>query len=77
MPDVPADAYVLLLRDARDLRLQAGIEVDWLRGVGLDGTVKECGLAVLSDAHPVLNLALADDRVRVFRPISEKVRAGG
>ena len=72
---MPAVAYLLLLRDARELRLPADIEVDWLHGVGLDGTMEECGLAVLSDPDPVLDLARADDRVRVFRPISEKVRA--
>jgi hypothetical protein len=74
---VPPDASLLLLRDARDVLVPAAIRVDWLRGVGLDGTIKECGLAVLPDAGTVLDLARRDDRVRVFRPISEKVRAGG
>lgn len=74
-PDVPADAYVLLLRDVRDIAMPAGIPVDWLRGAGLDRTVKECGLAVLPDAAPVLDLASRDDRVRLFRPISAKMRA--
>jgi hypothetical protein len=76
-PEVPSDAYLLLLRDARDVILPTGIRVDWLPGVGLDGTIKECGLAVLPDAGTVLDLARRDDRVRVFRPISEKLRAGG
>jgi len=76
-PEVPLDAYLLLLRDARDVVLPAAIRVDWLRGVGLDGTIKECGLAVLSDIGSVLDLARRDERVRLFRPISEKVRAGG
>ena len=68
-PEVPLDAYLLLLRDARDVVLPAAI--------GLDGTINECGLAVLSDIGSVLDLARGDERVRVFRPISEKVRAGG
>ena len=76
-PEVPPDAYLLLLRDARDVVLPAVIRVDWLRGVGLDGTIEECGLAVLSDIGSVLDLARRDERVRLFRPISEKVRAGG
>ena len=48
----------------------------WLRGVGLDSTIKECGLAVLNDPAPLLDLARQDPRVRVYRPISEKIRAG-
>jgi hypothetical protein len=64
-----------LLRDARGVTLPAGIEVDWLRGVGLDGTIKECGLAVLSYlGSSLLDLAGSDERVRVFRPISDKIR---
>ena len=75
-PEVSADAYLLMLRDARDVMLPAGITVYWLRGVGLDGTVKECGLTMLSyPGSSVLDLASRDERVRVFRPISEKVRA--
>src|SRR5689334_16560967 len=34
-PDVPADAHVLLLREARDVPLPEPAEVTWLRGVGL------------------------------------------
>ena len=76
-PDVPADRYVLLLDEARDVSLPAGIGVTWLRGVGLDSTVSECGLAVLNDPAPVLDLARSDPRVRVYRPISQKIRAPG
>jgi len=74
-PDVPADRHVLLLDEARDVRLPTGIGVTWLRGVGLDATVKECGLAVLTDPAPLLDLARHDPRVRIYRPISEKIRA--
>jgi hypothetical protein len=76
-PAVPPDAHLLLLREAGDVKLPAGIAVDRLRGVGLDGTVKECGLAVLTEAEPVLDLARRDQRVRVFRPISPKILGGG
>jgi hypothetical protein len=64
-------AYLLLLRDTQDVVLPAGIAVDWLHGAGLDGTVKARGLAVLTEADPVLDLPRRDERVRVFRPISE------
>lgn len=74
-PEVPADAFVLLLRDAREIAVPSGIAVHWLRSVGLDQSIRECGLAVLRDPAPVLDLARRDDRVRLFRPITEKIRA--
>jgi len=55
--------------------LPPGIEVRWLRGIGLDRTIEECGLAVLNDPAPVLDLARRDPRLRLYRPISEKIRA--
>jgi hypothetical protein len=75
-PDVAADGHILLLRDAHDVKLPTGIAVNWLRGIGLDRTLTECGLAVLSDQAPVLDLARRDPRVRLYRPISEKIRGG-
>ena len=76
-PDVPADAHLLLLRDARDAVLPEGIAVTWLRGVGLDRTIEECGLAVIGDPTPLLALADRDKRICLYRPISEKIRAAG
>src|SRR5437868_5631753 len=74
-PDVPPENYVLLLEGARGVVLPPGIEVRWLRGIGLDRTIEECGLAVLNDPAPVLDLARRDPRLRLYRPISEKIRA--
>ncbi len=76
-PDVPADAHLLLLRDARDAVLPDGIAVLWLRGVGLDRTIGECGLAVVRDPAPLIALAGRDPRIALYRPISEKIRATG
>jgi hypothetical protein len=76
-PDVPADSRLLLLDEARDAKLPPGPNVTWLRGVGLDRTLTECGLVVLSDPAPLLDLSRRDSRVRLYRPISEKIRAGG
>jgi hypothetical protein len=73
-PDVPGDRHVLLL-DGSDVPLPAGVDVTWLHGVGLDATIKECGLAVLTDPAPLLDLARRDPRIRVYRPISEKIHA--
>jgi hypothetical protein len=76
-PEVPAEAHLLLMRDARDAALPEGTLVSWLRGVGLDGTIEECGLAVVGDPAPFLALAGRDPRIRLYRPISEKIRAAG
>ncbi len=75
-PDVPADAHLLLLRDAPDLALPRPVDVTWLRGVGLDRTIGELGLAVVADPAPFLPLARSDTRASLYRPISEKIRAG-
>lgn len=74
-PDVPPEAHVLVLHDARDVAVPEGIAVTWLRGAGLDRTIGECGLAVVSDPAPLLDLARRDPRIRLYRPISEKIRA--
>ncbi len=74
-PEVPADAHLVLLRDARDAALPAGIAILWLRGVGLDRTIPECGLAVVRDPAPLIGLAGRDPRIGLYRPISEKIRA--
>jgi hypothetical protein len=74
-PEVPDDAHLVVLRDARDAALPAGIAVSWLRGAGLDGRIAECGLAVVKDPAPLIALAGRDERVRLYRPISEKIRA--
>jgi hypothetical protein len=74
-PEVPAQAHLLMLRDARDAMLPQGVAVSWLRGVGLDRTIEECGLAVVGNPAPLLALAEQDRRIRLYRPISEKIRA--
>ena len=75
VPEVPPEAHLLLLRDARDAILPPGIAISWLRGVGLDRTIAECGLAVVKDPTPLRALAERDQRIRLYRPISEKLRA--
>jgi hypothetical protein len=74
-PDVPPENYVLLLEGARGVMVPPGIDVIWLQGIGLDRTIEECGLAVVKDPAPVLDLAGRDPRLRLYRPISEKIRA--
>jgi hypothetical protein len=74
-PEVAAGAHLVVLRDARDATLPEGIAVSWLRGIGLDRTIEECGLAVVSDPAPLLPLASRDARIGLYRPISGKIRA--
>ena len=74
-PEVPADRFLAVLRDARDAGFPVEAPIAWLRGVGLDGTTGECGLAIVADPAPLVEIARRDERVRVYRPISEKIRA--
>ena len=74
-PEVPDDAHLVVLSDARDAALPEGIAVHWLRGVGLDRTIEECGLAVVDDPAPLAAIAERDPRIRLYSPISEKIRA--
>ena len=51
-----------------------GVHVHWLTLVGLDRTIPHRGIAVLSDAREMLATAKVDQRVKVFRPITRKIR---
>jgi hypothetical protein len=74
-PEVPTDKFLLMLRDADVVPpLPGGTTVTWLNGIGLDRTVNRCGLAIIDDPTPLASLAERDDRVRLFRPISGKIR---
>jgi hypothetical protein len=72
-PDVPAGAHLLRLENARDVALPAGIAVAWSKVAGLDRDADEFGLAVVDDPAPLLDLATAEPRVRLYRPISAKL----
>jgi hypothetical protein len=74
-PEVPEDRFLVVLRDARDAGFPVGSPIAWLRGVGLDSTIGECGIAIVGDPAPLVAIAPRDERVRVYRPISEKIRA--
>jgi hypothetical protein len=75
-PEVPQDRFLVVLREARDAGLPVETPITWLRGVGLDGTIGECGIAVIDDPAPLAGIARRDARVRIYRPISGKIRAG-
>jgi hypothetical protein len=73
-PDAPADKYVLRLENARDVVLPAGISPLWTKTAGLDRDAEEFGFAVITDPAPLLDLARRDPRIRLYKPISEKLR---
>jgi hypothetical protein len=73
-PDVPPGSCLLRLENARDAALPGGISVAWTTTAGLDRDADEFGLAVIGDPAPLLDLVTADPRVRLYRPISEKLR---
>jgi len=72
-PEVPATAHLLRLENARDVVLPTDAAVAWTKVVGLDRDAGEFGLAVIEDPTPLVDLARADPRVRLYRPISEKL----
>jgi hypothetical protein len=72
-PDVPEGAALLRLEGARDVALPAGVTVAWTKVAGLDRDAAEFGLAVIADPAPLMELAISDLRVRLYRPISEKL----
>jgi hypothetical protein len=73
-PEVPANAALLRLENARDIALPAGISVAWTKVAGLDRDAIEFGLAVPDDPAALLDLARGDERMRLYSPISEKIR---
>ena len=73
-PDVPADKYVLRAENARDVTLPVRISLAWTKAVGLDRDAQEFGFAVIDDPEPFRDLAQRDPRVRLYKPISEKLR---
>jgi len=73
-PEVPANATLLRLENARDIALPAGISVAWTKVAGLDRDAIEFGLAVPDDPAALLDLARGDERMRLYSPISEKIR---
>src|SRR5262245_2276409 len=78
-PEVADDAYLLFV-DAkqevaeREIALPPGGRMHWLTLAGLDRTIPHRGIAVLDDANEMLALAKADPRVKIFRPITSKIR---
>lgn len=80
-PEVADDGYLLFIDEmretaAREIALPDGVQVHWLDLVGLDRTIPHRGIAVLTQrqADALIETAKSDKRVKVFRPITNKIR---
>jgi hypothetical protein len=78
-PEVADGAYLLFIDEQREvaeheIALPPGLRIHWLTLVGLDRTIPHRGIAVLDDAREMLAIARVDRRVKIFRPITKKIR---
>jgi hypothetical protein len=78
-PEVADGSYLMFIDERREIAereiaVPPGVAIHWLNLVGLDRTIPHRGIAVLSDANEMLPIAKVDQRVKVFRPISTKIR---
>lgn len=78
-PEVALDSYLLLIDEKREvaereIALPRNANITWLKLVGLDRTRPHRGIGVLSDPAEAIALAKADKRVKIFKPITEKIR---
>ena len=74
-PDVPERAYLLVIDERSEAKLPAETELHWLRAVGLDRTVQNRALAIVGSEEPFASLCRRDERLRLFCPITAKLRA--
>jgi hypothetical protein len=58
----------------REIAVPPGVRIHWLDLAGLDRTIPHRGIAVLDDADAMVATAKVDKRVKVFRPITRKIR---
>lgn len=80
-PEVAEGSYLMFVDERREIAereiaLPPGVRMHWLELVGLDRTIPHRGIAVLQDAEPMVTTARRDPRVKVFRPITGKIRHG-
>ncbi|MEW6451091.1 MAG: hypothetical protein AB1490_10600 [Pseudomonadota bacterium] len=78
-PEVAPDSYLLLIDEKREvaereIALPRNTRITWLNLVGLDRTKPHRGVAIVDDPAEAIALAKADPRVKIFKPITEKIR---
>ena len=77
-PEVAEGSYLLFVDEKREIAereiaLPSGVNIHWLNLVGLDRTIPHRGIAVLAEPNPMLAIAKTDKRVKVFKPITQKI----
>ena len=78
-PEVAEGSHLLLVDEKREIAereiaLPRNTDIRWLTLVGLDRTRPHRGLAVIGDPKEAIALAKTDPRVKIFKPITEKIR---
>ena len=78
-PEVADGSYLLFIDEQRDvaereIAMPPEVRIHWLDLAGLDRTIPHRGIAVLADAAAMVATAKVDQRVKVFRPITKKIR---
>lgn len=78
-PEVSEGSHLLLVDEKREIAereiaLPRNADIRWLTLAGLDRTRPHRGLAVVGDPKEAFALAKADPRVKIFKPITEKIR---
>jgi hypothetical protein len=74
-PDVPMDARLVVVEDARDPALPHHVSVRWMEAVGLDCSVTRRGLVVMPPA--TADLLVGTPGIRVLKPIGVRLRSDG
>jgi hypothetical protein len=80
-PRVPLEHYLVYFdapRDVaeRELPLPAASPVHWLELAGLDRTIAHRGVAILANADEQIAFAKQDQRIKVFKPITDRIANG-
>jgi hypothetical protein len=78
-PEVAPNSCLLLVDEKREvaereIALARSANITWLNLVGLDRTRPDRGIAVIDDPKEAIALAKSDKRVKIFKPITEKIR---
>jgi hypothetical protein len=74
-PDVPMDARLVVVEEAAGSDVATVLSVTWMSAVGLDGSVRRRGLAVVPSASA--DRLVGVPGMRVLKPIGPRLRAEG
>ncbi|MEI7739087.1 MAG: hypothetical protein WCJ99_10145 [Betaproteobacteria bacterium] len=80
-PRVPFDAFLVYFDAPSDVAKQEfplplASPVHWLELAGLDRTIAHRGVAILAKADEQIEFARHDERIKVFKPITDRIANG-